>query len=115
MICGCHERNGLYVIEPITRSLSALQSSACVEDIKKWLCRLGHLSFNSLRSHFSIFNTKSNVNGFEFEVRLLSKKCRTSYPISINEKSQVPSGLIHSDVVCSSYLYFWSSIFSFFY
>ena len=44
-------------------------------------------------------NIRSNVTELiECEVRQLSKNCRTSYPVSVNEKNQVSFVLIHREV-----------------
>lgn len=101
---GGHERNGLYEIEPVMRSL---QPSTSTKDIKKWHCGLGHLSFSGHRSLILLSNIKSTVNELECEVCQLSNKCRTSYPISINER--VKFLLLSFIVMCGMPIfYFWS-------
>lgn len=80
---------------PGLESLLAFQSSGSMEDIKKWHCRLGHLSFNILKSLFPLLNIRSNftINELQCEVCQFSKM-QTSYLVSVTEKNQVPFGLI---------------------
>lgn len=66
-----------------------------MEDIKKWHCRLGHLSFNSLKNLLPFLKRSSNINELECEVCQFSKKCRASYPVNVNEKNRVPFSLVH--------------------
>nr|KYP41833.1 Retrovirus-related Pol polyprotein from transposon TNT 1-94 [Cajanus cajan] len=59
--------------------------------------RLGHPSFNLLKSLFPHLFTKESVESFNCDICQLSKHHRASYPIS-NKKNTFPFDLFHSDV-----------------
>nr|KYP72091.1 Retrovirus-related Pol polyprotein from transposon TNT 1-94 [Cajanus cajan] len=97
------EQSGLYLFESDdqnkTKIISQQATSETWANSQIWLHhkRLGHLSFNLMKSLFSHLFTRESVESFNCDICQLSKHHRASYPIS-NRKSTSPFDLIHSDI-----------------
>nr|KYP73851.1 Retrovirus-related Pol polyprotein from transposon TNT 1-94 [Cajanus cajan] len=102
-ILTAKEQSGLYLLESDdqnkTKIISQQATSETWANSQIWLHhkRLGHPSFNLLKSLFPHLFTKESIESFNCDICQLSKHHRASYPIS-NKKSTSPFDLIHSDV-----------------
>ncbi|KOM56062.1 hypothetical protein LR48_Vigan10g195400 [Vigna angularis] len=102
-ILTAKEQSGLYLLETndqsTTNILSLQATSETWANSQIWLHhkRLGHPSFNVIKSLFPHLFTNESVESFNCDICQLSKHHRASYPIS-NKKSTSPFDLIHTDV-----------------
>nr|KYP62605.1 Retrovirus-related Pol polyprotein from transposon TNT 1-94 [Cajanus cajan] len=101
-ILNAKEQSGLYLLESDDQNKTKIMSQQATSETwansQIWLHhkRLGHPSFNLLKSLFPHLFTKESVESFNCDICQLSKHHRASYPIS-NKKSTSPFDLIHSD------------------
>ncbi|XP_029129864.1 uncharacterized protein LOC109816369 isoform X2 [Cajanus cajan] len=102
-ILTAKEQSGLYLLESDDQNKTKIMSQQATSETwansQIWLHhkRLGHPSFNLLKSLFPHLFTKESIESFNCDICQLSKHHRASYPIS-NKKSTSPFDLIHSDV-----------------
>nr|KYP51610.1 Retrovirus-related Pol polyprotein from transposon TNT 1-94 [Cajanus cajan] len=102
-ILTAKDQSELYLLESDDQNKTKIISQQAISETwansQIWLHhkRLGHPSFNLIKSLFPHLFTRESIESFNCDICQLSKHHCASYPIS-NIKSTSPFDLIHSDV-----------------